>query len=189
MSAFGLRGNKAGRWRVVRRCRRGDCSIDVVGPDLHRAWTVAAIGGRPTTPRRTVERELATLGLRRLTTKPIKLPGNSWQQVGAEQLFLRLDPHEGDASFEMFGDLKLRCSTTNEVMFDVRGAGLEIGEVAWVFRSPDSNWLAVSIVGEDGGEDTADYTLDTVVIDVRASCLQHRAVMWKTTMVDDDERA
>jgi hypothetical protein len=154
--------------------------IDVVGPDQQSSWTIAAIGKRPTTPRATVESKLGELGLRALTTAPIKIASNTWVAIGAVQLFLRVDAHEGDASFENFGDLTLRCTKTQDVVIDLRAVGIELGDTAVAYRSPDGNWLALTISGLDGGEDTYDYNLDTVVLDLATTCAHRSPAMWTT---------
>lgn len=155
--------------------------IDVVGPGHVKSWTVAAIGGRPTTRRAIVETALGALGLRALRRAPVKLAPNAWTRVGDVSLRLTLRPHDGDASFENFGHLDLRCRSGVEIELDLRGAGLELGETAWVFRAPSADPLAVSIVGFDGGEDTSQYSLDTVVIDIAATCARPAAATWTTT--------
>ena len=160
--------------------------IDVVGPPVQTSWTIAAIGNRPTTRRRVVEGTLGALGLRALATTPVKIASNTWVTVGGVQLFLRVDAHEGDASFENFGDLTLRCAAAKDLVIDLRAAGIELGDTAVAYRSPDGNWLALSISGLDGGEDTYDYNLDTVVLDVATSCAHRSPAMWTTISRPDD---
>jgi hypothetical protein len=160
--------------------------IDLVSPARQQRWTIAAIGGRPIARRATVEAELGALGLQPLGA-PVVITANEWTNVGAEQLFLRVDAHEGDASFENFGDLTLRCKTGVEIRIDLRARGFELGETARAFRSPDSNWLALSIVGVDGGEDTSEFTIDTAVIDIAQSCVKHSVAMWASTSSPSDE--
>jgi hypothetical protein len=72
----------------------------------------------------------------------------------------------------------VQCTTGPEIKLDLRAAGFELGETAWAFRAPDDRALAVSIVGVDGGEDTSEFTLDTVVIDIATSCRDRKATMW-----------
>lgn len=153
--------------------------IDVIGPAQQISWTIAAIGGRPTVAPPGVEGALAALGLRTLATPAIQVPANRWVAVGTVKLFLRVDPHEGDASFENLGDLTMRCPRV-DVVIDLRAAQIELGDVAVAYRSPDGTWLALAIAGLDGGEDTYTYTLDTAVLDVAATCATQRAVMWTT---------
>lgn len=152
--------------------------IDVVGPSRSRSWTIAAIGSRATTPRAKVEKALSALGMRPLTTSPVAITANRWTSVGAAQLFLRVDLHEGDASFENFGDLSVRCADAKEIVIDLRAAGIELGEAAVAFPSPDGAWLAISIAGLDGGEGTYDYTLDTVVLDLATTCARGAPASW-----------
>lgn len=154
--------------------------IDAIGPRTRASWTIAAIGGRATVRRAEVVKQLRALEMRPLATSPVKLEPNAWVRIGGEALRLRIDAHQGDASFEHFGDLQLRCATGAEIVFDLRARDFELGESAWAFRSPDGAWLAVSVVGFDGGEDTAVYTIDTAVIDVATSCAK-RAATWTTT--------
>lgn len=155
--------------------------IDVVGPTQQASWSVAAIGKRPTTRRAIVEAKLNKLGLRALTDAPLTIAPNTWVTVGTQKVFLRVDPHDGDASFENFGDLTLRCTGASDLVIDLRAAGIELGETAVAARSPDGNWLAISIVGIDGGEDTTDFTLDTAVIDLATTCSHKSPAMWTTT--------
>jgi hypothetical protein len=155
--------------------------IDIVGASQQTSWSVAAIGNRPVTRRATVEAKLGELGLRALTAAPLTIAPNTWVTIGTEKVFLRVDPHEGDASFENFGDLTLRCSGATDLVIDLRAAGIELGETAVAARSPDGNWLAISIVGIDGGEDTTDFTLDTAVIDLATTCAHRSPAMWTTT--------
>ena len=161
--------------------------IDLVSPARQESWTIAAIGGRPITRRAVVEAELGALGLQPLRGAPIAIIANEWTKVGAEQLLLRVDAHEGDASFENFGDLTLRCTTGIEIRIDLRGLGFELGETARAFRAPDSNWLALSIVGVDGGEDTSEFSIDTAVIDIAQSCVKHSVAMWTSTSSPAEE--
>lgn len=161
--------------------------IDVVGPAQQTSWTVAAIGKRPTTRRTVVEGKLGALGLRPLTTPRLTIAANAWIAIGAMQLLLRVDTAEGDASFENFGDLTLRCSKTQDVKIDLRKAGIELGEAAVASLSPDGNWLALTISGLDGGEDTYDYYLDTVVLDLATTCSHKGPAMWTTISRPDGE--
>ncbi|MGN6107001.1 MAG: hypothetical protein ACTHU0_17985 [Kofleriaceae bacterium] len=154
--------------------------IDAIGPRTSTSWTVAAIGGRKTVRRAEVVAQLRALEMRPLATCPVKLAPNAWVRIGGEQLRLGIALHEGDASIEYFGDLRLRCAAGTEIVFDLRAEDFELGETAWAFRSPDGAWLAVSVVGVDGGEETFVYTIDTAVIDVAASCAT-RAAVWTTT--------
>lgn len=151
-------------------------AIDIIGPKVHERWTIAAIGGRKTTPRAKVEKRLSALGMKPLTAPPVAVPANRWVSVGAEQISLRVSPHEGDASFENLGELTLRCAAGIEVKADLRDAGLELGETTVAWRIDDV--LAVSIVGVDGGEDTTELSLDTAVIDVARTCQQQKLAMW-----------
>lgn len=161
--------------------------VDAIGPATHERWTIAAIGGRPTTTRSAVERRLAALEMRTLQVTPIRLATGAWTKVGASDWKLRVDGHEGDASFENFGELTIRCGA-RDVVVDLRGAGLELGETAVAYVAPDGSGLvALSIVGLDGGEDTAEYSLDTAVIDVVTTCQQAKVAMWTTTSVNVGE--
>jgi hypothetical protein len=153
--------------------------IDVVGPQP-ASWTIAAIGDRPTTGRSTVEGALGELGLRALTAAPVTIVPKTWVKVGSAQLFLRVETHEGDASFENFGELTLRCGNVPDRVVDLRAAGMTLGDTAVAYLSPDKSWLAISIVGLDGGEDTYDYRLDTAVIDLTATCTHRDPSLWTT---------
>ena len=118
---------------------------------------------------------------------PIRLANNGWTQVGAHPWKLRVDAHEGDASFENFGELTIRCGA-RDVIVDLRGADLELGETAVAYVAPDDSGLvALSMVGVDGGEDTSEYSLDTAVIDVVTTCQQAKATMWTTASVNVGE--
>jgi hypothetical protein len=161
--------------------------IDVVGATQQTSWTIAAIGNRPTTRRAIVEGKLGELGLRALAAAPVTIPVKTWVTLGSVQVFLRVDLHEGDASFENFGDLTLRCGTVPDHVIDLRAAGMTLGDTAVAYLSPDRSWLAISIVGLDGGEDTYDYSLDTAVIDVAATCAHRNAAVWTTVSRPDDD--
>jgi hypothetical protein len=161
--------------------------VDLVSPARQESWTIAAIGGRPITRRAIVEAELGALGMQPLRGAPIVITANQWTKVGAARLFLRVEAHEGDASFENFGDLTLRCKSGIEIRIDLRAWGFKLGETARAFRSPDSNWLALSIVGVDGGEDTSQFSLDTAVIDIAQSCVKHSVAMWTSTSSPSEE--
>lgn len=157
--------------------------VDAIGPATHESWTIAAIGGRPTTARRTVEGKLAALAMRPLQVTPIRLAIGAWTVVGGHDWKLRVDGHDGDASFENFGELTIRCGA-RDVIVDLRGADLELGETAVAYVAPDGSGLvALSMVGVDGGEDTAEYSLDTAVIDVVTTCQQAKVAMWTTPSV------
>lgn len=160
--------------------------IDVVGPAQQTSWTIAAIGRRPTTARSVVESALGGLGLRPLAAG-VPIAVNAWVTLGDAQLFLRVDGHDGDASFENFGDLTLRCAKAKDLVIDLRAAGIELGDTAVGYRSPDGNWIALTISGLDGGEDTANYTLDTVVIDIATTCAHRSPAMWTTISRPDAE--
>ena len=69
-----------------------------------------------------------------------------------------------------FGDLTVRCPDRHSVTVDVRARGLELGDDAWLFSSPGAAVVAVSIHGDDGGEDCSDHFLNTVVLDIPALC-------------------
>ena len=150
--------------------------IDVVGPALRASWTLEAIGGRPVAKREVVSAELARLGMRGLTTKQVWLRPNTWTRVGAEEVRLQVELREGDASYGYTGEATLRCADLREVPL---GLELTLGETAWAFRSPDRAWLAISVVGDSGGEGTSDYTLDTAVIDVASTCRDHVAARYE----------
>ena len=154
--------------------------IDVVGPDLQAQWTIAAIGGRPTTGRRNASARLAKLGMRTLTTTPIILAPGRWTDVGAVKALLRDDTHESDVSFENLGDLSLRCTDNTELRLDLHGFGMVVGTTALAFRSGDPRWVAIGVVGLDGGEGTSRWTIDTIVIDLVTSCTRHSAAAWTT---------
>jgi hypothetical protein len=151
-------------------------AIDIIGPTVAERWTIAAIGGRATTSRATVEKRLAALGMKPLRTQRVRIEANAWVSSGAETLFLRVSAEEGDASFENVGELTLRCSTGADVKVDLRGAGIELGETAVAWRV--NGILAFAIAGLDGGEDTSDFLLDTAVIDVETTCKDKRAALW-----------
>lgn len=155
--------------------------IDAIGPGVQARWTIAAIGGRPTTSRRTIEVALGPFGLQPLSAAAVSVSPGRWTDVGGATVFLRVVPHEGDASFENFGDLRLRCPDSREMLVDLRAAGLELGGTTSAVTSPDRRWLALSLVGIDGGEGTLDFTLDTAVIDVVSSCRDHALSMWTSS--------
>jgi hypothetical protein len=111
-----------------------------------------------------------------LRAQPVRLTANAWVDIGTQQVKLRVSPHDGDASFENFGELTLRCSAGNEIKADLRGAGMTIGATAVAWST--DGLLALSVVGIDGGEDTTDFLLDTAVIDVATTCRQSKLVMW-----------
>jgi hypothetical protein len=159
--------------------------VDAIGPGAQEIWTIAAIGGRPTIARAAVEKRLAVLGMRPLNGKPVPLAIGAWTTVGTAQLKLRVDGHDGDASFENFGELTIRCGA-RDVIADLREAGMTLGETALAYVAPDG-LIAVSIVGVDGGEDTSLYTIDTAVIDVVTSCQQAKIAMWTTASVNVGE--
>ena len=161
--------------------------VDAIGPATHESWTIAAIGGRPTTARASVETRLAALAMRPLNVKPVSLAIGAWTRVGANDWKLRVDGHDGDASFENFGELTIRCGA-GDVVVDLRGAEIELGETAVAYVAPDGSGLvALSMVGVDGGEDTSEYSLDTAVIDVVTSCQQAKVAMWTTASVNVGE--
>ncbi len=124
--------------------------VDAIGPTTNERWTIAAIGGRPTTSRKAVERSLAKLGMRPLQVTPIRLANNAWTQVGAHPWKLRVDAHEGDASFENLGELTIRCGA-RDVIVDLRGADLELGETAVAYVAPDDSGLVVPALNGDPG--------------------------------------
>jgi hypothetical protein len=56
-------------------------------------------------------------------------------EVGA--IGVRYDPklHEGDASYEWFGDLTLRCGDRTERPLELRKRGMELGGTAVLFQA------------------------------------------------------
>jgi len=149
--------------------------IDVVGPKRQESWQIAAIGGRATTPVATVERELRLLAMTPFAPKAIELVG--WVTVGNVELNLEVRLHEGDASYENFGELHVRCGTASQTI-DLRARNVELGDVARVFVSPDRAWAAIGIVGDDGGEGAMGFALDTVVIELGRVCSDGERAVW-----------
>ena len=155
--------------------------VDAIGPSTREHWTIAAIGGRPTSSRARVEKELAALAMRTLQVTPVRLAIGAWTKVAGFEWKLRVDTREGDASAENFGELTIRCGA-RDVIADLRAGGIELGETAVAHVAPDGSGLvALSIVGWDGGEDTAEYSLDTAVIDMVTTCQQGKVAMWSTS--------
>ena len=110
--------------------------IDVVGPSQQASWTIAAIGNRPTTRRAIVEGELGKLGLRALTAAPVTIPVKTWVTLGTVKVFLRVDLHEGDASFENFGDLTLRCGNGPDHVLDLATTCSHRSAAVWTTSRP-----------------------------------------------------
>ncbi len=66
-------------------------------------------------------------------------------EVGA--IGVRYDPklHEGDASYEWFGDLTLRCGDRTERPLELRKRGMELGGTAVLFQAGAGEPFAISI--------------------------------------------
>jgi hypothetical protein len=153
--------------------------IDVVGPKQQMSWVIAAIGDRPTTPVRDVASRLRDLDMRPLASKPVALLAGRWSAVGRLTMRLDVRTHEGDASYEHFGELRIRCpKSADPVAIDLRRRGLKLGGLVQVFLSPDRTRAAVGIVGDDGGEGAMSFTLDTAVIDLTRVCVDPANAVW-----------
>jgi len=172
---------------IVAEDQATNVRIDLIGPQRQRSWVLAAIGNRATTPRRTIESELGAAQLVPLRGRGTVVTANAWTKLGDLALMLEVDAHDGDASFENFGGLTLACQYGDQIEIDLRATGIELGETARAWLSPDGGWLALSIVGIDGGEDTTEYTLDTAVIDLTAACNVHSKQVWTSSSSHADE--
>lgn len=149
--------------------------VDVVGVaggvpivESHLAWRSRR---GAVVPRSRIDRRLAELGFLAAMPRGARLAPGTWVDAGAFRIGFDLRLHEGDASFEYFGDLKVQCPDSSELPLGVRRRGLELGEEAWAFWTTDAPWVvALSVLGEDGGEGVTDRWINTLVVDARALC-------------------
>ena len=98
------------------------------------------------------------------------VPGN-WMRVDGARVRYDWRVHEGDASYENFGDMTVRCPDGREIPLGVRERGLELGEVALAFSRPDSDVIAISVAGDDGGEGIVYHWVNTLIVDLHRLCV------------------
>ncbi len=132
------------------------CVGVVAQMDQPRVWSLDVLGG--------VAEDLTT----RPTMTPV-VPG-VWIPVGSQAVRVRIDLHEGSASYEFFGGLDVRCADGRVVAVDIRERGLELGEVARLFTVGGASTFALSVRGQDGGEGHDDVWLNTITVDAAALC-------------------
>jgi hypothetical protein len=147
--------------------------VDLLGG--HATKTVVeshAVAGavKPIAPTTAIDARLAELGFTSVPLEATTLTPDEWHPVDDAAVRLSVRLHEGDASFEYFGDVTVRCPNAREIEVNVRKRGLELGEVARLYHAPGTRTLALSVVGEDGGEDMIETWVNTVVIDTAALC-------------------
>jgi hypothetical protein len=149
--------------------------VDIVGAAVveeHLVWR-RSTGAADREP---VARRLAELGFSAELPRTMPLQPGQWMVVLGASIRYTVDLHEGDASYEYYGELAVRCADGRTQVIDVRKRGLELGERAVVSSTPSSKMLAVSIHGVDGGEGHDDHWINTVVIDPPALCRGSRSV-------------
>lgn len=147
--------------------------VDLIGGTIDKPLVESyAVAGevRSLTSTAAVEGRLTALGFTAVPLEAKTLSPGEWQTAGDAAVRFDLRLHEGDASFEYFGSVTVRCPDAREIEVNVRKRGLELGEVARLFHAPGSRSVAVSVVGEDGGEDVINTWVNTVVIDIAALC-------------------
>ncbi len=132
------------------------CVGVVAEMDQPRVWSLDVLGGAA-----------ADLTIRPTTTA---LVPDAWVPLGAYAVRLRIDLHEGGASYEFYGGLDVRCVDGREIPVDVRARGLELGEVARLFTVAERPRFALSVRGQDGGEGHDDVWLNTITVDAAALC-------------------
>jgi hypothetical protein len=121
-------------------------------------------------PTTAIDARLAALGFTSVPLAATTLTPGEWTAIDDAAVRFDLRLHEGDASFEYFGGLSVRCPDDREIELNIRKRGLELGEVARLFRAPGTKTFALSVVGEDGGEGEVETWVNTVVIDTAALC-------------------
>jgi len=139
--------------------------VDVVG--LGRRGAVVRSHALP---KADADRWLTELGFAPVVPHGARLPSGQWVAAGAARLRFELRPHDGDASFENYGDVTVGCPDGRGIALDVRKRGLELGDDAWVFWQSGSGVIAISVAGLDGGEDTIYRWVNTLVVDVSVLC-------------------
>jgi hypothetical protein len=147
--------------------------VDLIGGHADKAVVEShGVAGavRPVVPTAAVDARIAALGFTTVPLEAATLTPGEWHPVDNAAVRFDLRLHEGDASMEYFGGVTVRCPDAREIEVNVRKRGLELGEVARLFRAPGTKTFALSVVGEDGGEDTLETWVNTVVIDTAALC-------------------
>ncbi|HEY5453148.1 MAG TPA: hypothetical protein VIQ54_30555 [Polyangia bacterium] len=139
--------------------------VDIVG--IHDGWPRVETH---MLPKDDVDRRLAEHGFLPGGTHRARLLPRKWIRAGAARVRYDWSVHEGDASYENLGDVTIRCRDGRDIPLGVRKRGLELGEDARVFWREDADVLAVSVAGDDGGEDTFYRWVNTVVVDVPVLC-------------------
>jgi hypothetical protein len=148
--------------------------VDVIGSlgqqklvESHLVWRPTGVGLESQAE---VDRRLDELGFSPDIPHAARLVPGRWTMAETTGVRYELRLHEGDASFEYFGDVTVRCPNQRWIPLHVRQRHLELGKDAWLFWVPGASVIAVSIHGEDGGEDISEHWLNTVVIDTEALC-------------------
>jgi len=89
--------------------------VDVVG--LGRRGAVVRSHALP---KADADRWLTELGFAPVVPHGARLPSGQWVAAGAARLRYELRPHEGDASFENYGDVTVGCPDGRGIALDVR---------------------------------------------------------------------
>ena len=149
--------------------RRG--YVDVIGLGRRQPLreAIPVVGARAISPD-ALDARLDAHGIEPIALRRTRLSAGTWTRVGRSELLYDLQTHEGDASFEHLGDLALRCADGREVRLGARDRGLELGGEAWAFRAREGEAIAISVIGEDGGEGVVYRWVNTMVISPRALC-------------------
>jgi hypothetical protein len=147
--------------------------VDLIGGHADKAVVESfAVAGavKSIEPTAAVDARLTALGFTAVPLAATTLTPGEWHPVDDAAVRYNVRLHEGDASIEYLGGVTVRCPDAREIEVNVRKRGLELGEVARAYHAPGTRTLALSVVGEDGGEGDIATWVNTVVIDTAAMC-------------------
>jgi hypothetical protein len=104
--------------------------VDLLGG--HATKTVVeshAVAGavKPIAPTTAIDARLAELGFTSVPLEATTLTPDEWHPVDDAAVRLSVRLHEGDASFEYFGDVTVRCPNAREIEVNVRKLGRRRG--------------------------------------------------------------
>jgi hypothetical protein len=109
-------------------------------------------------------------GFRQPVAHGKRLPIGTWKRVGSVWLRFETWMHEGDASYENHGSLRLSCSKPSKPKSGRLVVDDNQAEEATVFTASGADAIAVGFVEVDGGEGAEYYNTDYVRIDLRTLC-------------------
>jgi len=109
-------------------------------------------------------------GYRRPVGRARALRADSWKRVGGVWLLFQTWMHEGDASYENHGSLRLSCRKPADLQSGRLVVADNQAEQAAAFAAAGADVIAVGFVEVDGGEGAEYYNTDYIRIDLRALC-------------------